>query len=144
MINALFTLKVIKFLPKIRMILNVDDTWLTRSLKKEYSWIERGKSKWICNSKFTDSISLMTTISTDGWSLTAAYSKCVNGLAISKYLESLANYLQRNTSWKISEILILLDNWPINHSKIVINQMKRMKINAIFLPSYSPELAPIE
>ena len=84
---------------------NLNDTecgWhlIDKIVKKMFLDIKR-KIEMECNSKFIGIISLIVTISTYRWLFTASYSESVNELAISKYLESLANYLQRNTSWKI-------------------------------------------
>ena len=50
----------------------------------------------------------------------------------------------RIRKFKESEIGVVLDNWSIYISKIVMWNLKSKGINVYFLPTYSPEFAAVE
>ena len=142
--KAIFWVKILKMLTRIQIILNMDETSLSRNLKVEYSWVIRGKPNWIRNTRFTDSANLISTIISDGWSLTSVHSDTINSKAILSYLCSLMGYITKNTPYDLSNCLLVLDNCPSHQAKGVLNLLQSTRINVTFLPAYTPELAPVE
>ena len=104
--KALFWVKILKMLTRIQIILNMDETSLSRNLKAEYSWAIRGKPSWIRNTRFTDSANLVSTITSDGWSLTSAHSDTINSKAILSYLYSLMGYITKNTIIRLIKLFV--------------------------------------
>ena len=129
---------------RIQIILNMDETSLSRNLKVEYSWAIRRKPNWIRNTRFTNSANLISTITSDRWSLTSVHSDTINSKAILSYLYSLMGYITKNTPYDLSNCLLVLDNCPIHQAKVVLNFLQSTRINVTFLPAYTPELAPVE
>ncbi|WP_211263755.1 transposase, partial [Methanobrevibacter cuticularis] len=50
----------------------------------------------------------------------------------------------KNLFKKEIEIVIVLDNYPVHHAKILKKTCKYLNITLIHLPPYSPKLSPIE
>ena len=142
--KALFAVKVVNLLPKIRLILNLDEVCLTRNLKQQYSWIERGQSKWIRNSQFTDMIAIISTIFSWGTSFNGVFLWTINGELVKNYIENLISFISKRVDVKLSEVLLVLDNCPKHKWKQVSKFLREWGMNIVFLPGYAPELAPIE
>ena len=142
--KALFWVNILKMLPRIQLIVNMDEMLLSRSLKVEYSWTVRGNPGWIRNTRFSDSANLISAITSDGWSLTSVHSNTINSKAILSYLCSLMEYITKNTPYSLSNCLLVMDNCPTHHAKIVLDFLQSARINVVFLPTYTPELAPVE
>ena len=121
------------------------DGWcFSRSVKQNYSWLDKGRSCWLHNTKYTGSASILSAISTDGTHFTAIYSWTVNVNIFIHFVESLFMYLNKKMGKNLSKSLIIMDNCPYQKSKMVKEKLKYWKINWIYLPPYTPELAPIE
>ena len=41
-------------------------------------------------------------------------------------------------------IILILDNFPSHHARIVSRKARKLRIRLVFLPPYSPDLNPIE
>ena len=52
-------------------------------------------------------------------------------------LESIRHNLKRS-------IILILDNFPSHHAKIVSRKVRKLRIRLVFLPPYSPNLNPVE
>ena len=53
------------------------------------------------------------------------------------FLESIRHNLKRS-------IILILDNFPSHHAKIVSRKVRKLRIRLVFLPPYSPNLNPVE
>ena len=142
--GSLFWTKLLGILSSLKMIINVDGWCFSRSVKQNYSWLDKGRSCWLHNAKYTGSASILSAISTDGTHFTAIYSWTVNANIFIHFVESLFMYLNKKMGKILSKSLIIMDNCPYQKSKIVLEKLKYWKINWIYLPPYTPELAPIE
>jgi len=59
--------------------------------------------------------------------------------------EAVAEFLhQIRKSNPKGKILIILDNSKSHHAQLTIETARKLNINLVFLPSYSPDLNPIE
>ena len=115
-----------------------------RSLKREYSWLPRGITSSIINNFAQGSWSMISAILSNGefiWLI-------INGSGTSEnfwQFLSIINYAIKSTM-KDSErrFLYVMDNASIHHSNLTISKMKDLNLSIMFLPAYSPELAPVE
>ena len=71
--KVLFWAKLLYTLSHVKRIINIDGFWLSRMIKQNYSWLYRGKSSKIYNTKFTGSLSHLSTISDYGFNFIAAH-----------------------------------------------------------------------
>ena len=60
------------------------------------------------------------------------------------YIDRLLKYLKRITDVDKSKIGIILDNYSVHRSKIVINHFVNNEITQILLPPYRLEFTPVE
>ena len=144
MVEGYFCLHLLDYMNSFRLIVNVDGWILTRSIKQNYCWLEKGKSWRLYNSQYTGSMSLLSAISSDGSSFTAAYSSTIDSTTLLAFIESLMKYYSKWSIGDNSEVLLIMDNCPYQASNSTKDKLKRWKINTLYLPPYWPELAPVE
>ena len=142
--NVLFWTKLLHTLSSVKRIINIDGWWLSRTIKQSYSWLSRGKSCKIYNTKYTGSMSLLSAISSEGWSFTAAYTSTVNSDIFIQFIENLFRYINKIDAQSIPKTLIIMDNVPYQKTNKVQSVLSGRRVSTIYLPPYSPELAPIE
>ena len=67
-----------------------------------------------------------------------------NSEIFNHYLIKMNDWINKNKLFGYSKVIILLNNWPYHKSKRTIDKIKNINLNLMFLPPYSPSLAPIE
>ena len=143
-IDALFWAKLLRTLSSIKRIINIDGCWLSNAIKQNYSWLEKGKSGKINNTMFEGSMSILSAISSDGWSFTGLFHWTIDKTMFIKFLENLFRYLEMYDFHSINQTVFIMDNVPYQKTKWVKEVLLEWKANAIYIPPYSPELAPVE
>ena len=68
----------------------------------------------------------------------------INSSLFMKFMVELTSFLKRHHIDESEKVLILLDNAPSHRSKTIKDYFKASEESVIFLPPYSPELAPME
>ena len=111
---------------------------------KSYSWLKRGKSCSIRNINFTNSVNMVSAITSDGFSLWYLKSRTTNSKEIIRFLESLFKFIKITRGIEKYEIGVILDNWQTHRSELVANYVRKESARLYFIPAYAPELAPIE
>ena len=143
-LKAIFWLHLIENLNSFRLIVNVDGWILTRSIKQRYSWLEKGKSCKVYSSQYKGSMSLLSAISNDGSSLTAAYSSTIDSTIFLAFIHNLLEFYSKRAIKHNSEVLLIMDNCPYQTSGSTKDKLREWKVNVLYLPPYCPELAPVE
>ena len=140
----LFGIRFIHNLSKGWVLINIDESVIGKNTRINYSWLSKGTSYPITNMKFNNSISLISAIWSNGFSLSALVKGTNNSEIFLKFLERMIKELQVNWDIWIHRWMILLDNWSIHKSKLITDYLKKWKAKVYFIIPYSPELAPIE
>ena len=143
-IKSLFGIRIIRKLNKFSTLINIDETLFSRATKSTHSWLLKGIEWSVNNIWYTNSWSLITAITSTGSVYGAIYSNSVDAKIFVKFLKELKCFIQNKAKKDMRDCLILLDNAPTHHSKIVKDFIKNEKLNIAFIPAYWPELAPIE
>ena len=144
-LKSLFWLNLIQnFKNNIKILINVDGCVISNAIKQNYSWLSRGRSWAIFNSHYTGSMSLLSAISSDGSSFTAAYSSTVNAKVFIAFMEDLLKFHMNRSIEDPSQVWVIMDNVPYQKSKLVHEKLKDWRLNVLYLPPYTPEFAPIE
>ena len=99
---------------------------------------------YLCNIKYSNSLSLISAASTDGWVFSGLSYAKVDSEIFRSYLNGLMEYILRRNKWAPSKVLLILDNAPIHHSNKTKEALMAAGVSVIYLPQYWPELAPIE
>ena len=144
LIKWYFTVRIAHIIEGIDLIVNIDEASFSRSLKRNRSWLKRGVEDVITNIKYSGSLSLISAITSSGSSFHATVSGWINSSLFMKFMVELTNFLKRHHGDELEKVLILLDNAPSHRAKTIKDYFKASETSVIFLPPYSPELAPVE
>ena len=101
-------------------------------------------SKEAKNALFVGSAWIISCILSNGNWISLITNNTVNSIKFVVFLENLKQWLRNNNDFNYSDILLLLDNWSIHKSIESIKKLKKIDAKILYLPSYSPNFAPVE
>ena len=70
--------------------------------------------------------------------------EAINSLNNIWFLKTLHNWITSNSYFGYERVILLLDNWAYHKSSTSISILLKLGYTIVFLPAYSPEIAPIE
>ena len=143
-IRTLFAVKFAQMVDKNTLILNFDESLINRGTKNHCSWCPKGIQKEAKNIPFVGSACIIAWILSNGCWFSLITNSTINSRKFIVFLENLKQWLQKNSKFNYSNILILLDNWSIHKSKETVWKLNKMKVKKLYLPPYSPNFAPVE
>ena len=142
--KGLFAVRLTKALSKFQILVNIDETLLSRYTKATHSWLAKGKECSVSNIWIVNSTSLITAITPTGSVFAAVTRGSVTANTFEEFLKNLDNFTSSDWGWSLQDWLILMDNAATHRSKTVKGYVEEQKLNIAFIPTYSPEWAPIE
>ena len=123
---------------KDEVILFSDAVHPTMATKVSYGWIRTGVNKEINTTASKTRVNLLGAIELDTMNIVSSSYDKINSDTMCIFLDKIKE------SYPKKKVNIILDNGPYNKSKQTTEYAKLLGINLIFLPSYSPNLNPIE
>lgn len=133
--------KIKSLIPKSAPLLFIDSVHPTMSTKLSHGWIRTGKDKAINTNGSKSRINICGAINMRNMDVvTKEYDKSINGEAITDFLQKVTDYYQNEKA-----IYIICDQAGYHKGKEVKEFLKEnSKIKLRYLPTYSPNLNPIE
>ena len=110
----------------------------------DYTWLAKACPGSIKNIFISGSLSLITAMSTTGFTYSAMSSKTVTSYGFILALSKLFKEWKRREGIERSKALLILDNASWHKAKWVLEYLDKEGISYIFIPPYTPELAPVE
>ena len=144
LIKSYFCIKVAKLLHKIDVIINIDEAWFSRTTITKRSWLKRGMDETIANIMHSGSVSLISAITSTGWSINETVEGTVNSKLFLDYLKQVLSFLIEHHGLKKEKTLILMDNASPHRANIVMEYLDSCGTFIAFVPTYCPELAPVK
>ena len=123
---------------------NIDEVLFSNSTKINYTWCERGNHNIAYNSSFTNSIALISAITSYGDWFCSKLNTRNNSSTFTAFIRELLKWLTVDLEIDPRRIILMLDNSPIHTSKESMNFLKEQKCKTIFNAPYCPQFAPIE
>ncbi len=131
--------RLLKKTNKDEPILFGDGVHPTMQTKITYGWIKKGKDKPIKTTASKNKMNIMGAIEIKTMKITVNHYDTLNSYSIAKYL------IQLKRQYRYApKIHLILDRGRYNFSKKTRINAKRLGINLYYLPTYSPNLNPIE
>ena len=143
-LKILFAIALTKRIKDVKLLINVDESTLSRSTKINYTWTLRGVSASAKNIKFSKSMNLVTAIWSSGSSYSAITKGTLNSQGFLCFLKHMISNIKETEDIDPIDIMLILDNAPIHQANVVLEFINTSKLRWVFLPQYSPELAPVE
>ena len=133
LLRRLFWVRIAKSISGIEILVNIDESSVTKGTIKNYSWLKTWRSCTITNVKFKSSINMITAITTNGlainmlqfWSTTAEIFKV--------FLDYMLSYLIAE-GVEPQDIGIILDNCTIHKTRLVREYCKCKGARLFYLP----------
>ena len=144
LLKIYFCAKLAQQLDGLDWILNMDETTINGDTKNNYTWLIRRTSGSVKNICINGSANLKTTISSTGSSYSDITKWTTDSRVIMEYLKELFQMVQNREHIPPNKTLLMLDNTPYHRAGVVMNFLESSGIEFMFLPSYTPELAPVE
>ena len=142
--RLLFWIRFSKLINNDTLLINIDEWIISNKTRLNYSWSRRGESCEVQNNNFSGSISIiMAILSTRQW-YWLVLQGTVDSDIFSLFITYLNKWLIENNMFGKKDASIILDNWSSHRSKNSKKTMINNKMNIIYLPTYSPQFAPIE
>ena len=124
--------------------INIDESSFTNSTKTEYSWLPKGKNNPIVNVWWSGrAVVLFALMSTGDW-IWYISNKTTNSGQFWKFVLLVQKFVEMCTHITMDQTRILLDNASIHLSEFTKRITKMLRVRMMFLPQYSPQLAPVE
>ncbi len=117
----------------------LDATHPTHNTVLSYAWIKKGEEKGVLTNSAGRRINYLGAININNHKQIIRSYKTINQFTVSRFLKDLR--LQSGSS---KELVVVLDQARTHQSALVKKTAKKLNITLIFLPSYSPNLNPIE
>lgn len=111
----------------------------TMATKITYGWIRKGKKIFLPTTASRTRVNLMGSINLNTMDVTIAEYKTIDSSALENHFK-----LLKDKYPNASTIHLILDQGPYNKSKETLKAAKFYNITIHFLPTYSPNLNPIE
>ena len=125
-------------------MINIDEVNFSPKVVNWRSWLKKGTSWEIFSHKYSGAVSLIWAINSEGDYLAAILNDRLNSWTFIEFLKMISYWIHSNDQSENKNVMILLDNWSIHRSKLSIEHIKTTPFKFMFLPHYTPSLAPIE
>ena len=142
--QVIFSCRILTEIFNEKYIVNIDESSFNRDLKMEYSWLPKGITSAIINQIYRGSKSMITAFWSDGEYIWVVLNENVNSSCFQDFLSILNYFLELRSLNSPNKTVVILDNAAYHSSKDTKDKMKNMNYNFMFLPPYSPILAPVE
>ena len=143
LLQKLFWVKIANILPEMKLLINIDESSISRYTTTNYSWLKTGTSCAITNTCFIKSVDLITVITTTGLVINMLKSERRNAKIFDAFLNYVIKRLEEE-GFAAGDCGIILDNCSIHRSELVMTHWRKTGIKLFYLPQYLPELAPVE
>ena len=142
--QSVFSSRIIKELLNGKYIVNIDESSFNKDIKMRYSWLPKGITYVIINQIHQGSKSMLTAFWSDGEYIWAVINDTVNSQCFQDFLWVIKYFLKRRNLDSPDKTVIMLDNAPYHSSETTKLKFNNLNLSVMFLPPYSPVLAPVE
>ena len=142
--KALFCVDQANLMKDRRLIINIDESSFDRSMKREYRWLLIGRSSALLNQNITEKLRLILGVSNRGSWFALVKESTMNSKWFWIYLKLIEKVFGDQINEWLAMPFIIIDNVPIHTSKLTKKKTDSLSFGIKYLPSYWPEVAPVE
>ena len=144
LVRKLFALKFAKMVSKKTLMIKIDKSSINRSIMTNYSWELKVKPIESKNSPFSDPLSLIMAICSNGSWMSFMIDETIDSINFIWFNSILHHWIVSNNYYEYNKVLLLLDNWSYHKSNNSMKILKTLCYTIAYIPTYSPDFAPIE
>lgn len=139
-----FAAKYIELLHAGRVIINVDESIISRTINRTRSWLPNGRRTFVAASKRLEQINIIAGVSSAGGLYYTVNRGRTNSYSFLLYICKLVEHLNATQpDWRQSTI-IMLDNAHYHLSLLMKAKLRELRVPVIYLGPYQYEVAPVE
>ena len=143
-LRMLFSFRIGKHINESTLMISIDETTFNHKVVNNKSWIIKGYSAELFNSKFVGSCSLIMAITSRGSYFGLITKGRIDSNIYLKYLIKLEEWIESTRSSISQKVTILKDNWQVHRAKKVLSFIHKSQFNYVYIPMYTPEFSPVE
>ena len=143
-LRILYSIRLAKQLKEQILLINIDEVSFAPEVLNSRSWLKKGINWELFSLKYSGSVSMILAVTSDGDYLAAILKSRWNSEAFIEFLKMINWWIDAYSINGDRRALVLLDNCSIHRSNKTIEYMKSTKLWYMFLPHYTPSLAPVE
>ena len=143
-LQAIFGCKILREIYKDSLIINIDESWFSRSVKSQNSWLPKNKSSGIININSQGRWTLIWALMSDGNWICMIHYSTTTSQDFWLFLYLLKVHLNWQNNYKDKQVVVTLDNASIHSTADVKATASKFGMKIIGLPPYWPHLAPVE
>ena len=126
------------------VIINIDESSFNRYIRREYSWLSKGRSTPIVNDRTKRRAWLtLATWNTGVW-LAMALSETMDSKRFCLFLKILELIISRHCHNFEKLLTVIMDNARTHSSRLTKKVIEGLEFKIRFLTPYCPEVAPVE
>ena len=142
--KGLFWVQYLKLLFSGGFITNWDESSFDRSVRRDFSWLPKGKGGSILNSTISNKSNLILSVFSNGGWICMIKDETTKSRDFWIFLAALWMIVRSKSENENLQLTVVLDNAKIHHSWLTTKLINILNLNIVYLPAYSPELAPVE
>ena len=124
--------------------MNVDECSINHKTKSNYSWTPKYEWKDFQNAPFSDSISVVLWVVSNGDWVWSIIKHTINSEIFSTFSKHLKGWTMKKYPSYRNEFTFILDNCSSHRSSVTMRALAELGCRIDFIPAYSPQLAPVE
>ena len=142
--RMLFSIRLLSTIYQSILLINIDETLITKDTKSNYSWTPIGQNSEAWNSRFKSSLNLVLAVFLNGSWIEMLSNNTLTTDRFIVFLIILKKFLEENNYFEFKRIIIMLDNLSSHRTDKVLNKWLKCNFDLCYIPPYSPSLAPVK
>ena len=143
-LQAAFSCWLLQSIYEDCMIVNIDESSFSRSVKWMYSWLPKSKTSGIINTLFKGRTTLILALLTNGHWISMTIDETAKSEDFCLFLCVLKNFIEKWFMRTYSAIKLTFDNATVHLTKQCKEVWNTIGFEILTLPQYWPHLAPAE
>ena len=144
LLKCWFAVHIIPNLSEFDMVININESSLSRATKLTHSWLTKGKACKLNNIWYSSSTSLIAAITSRGDAFAANTAGSVNGQMFLEFIVKLWKFIEKTCKIQAHKCQFMFESAMTHRSSRVVDYWKQRNLSITFIPPYMPELALIE
>ena len=142
--RSIFSFRILLNMYRKRLIVNVDESSFGRWVQTNYSWLPKGITSPIVNARWRGRANLIFGLWSNGRWMAVIQNENGTAKNFKLFMIFLKKYIHSWYKSSVQPYWVILDNSAIHFTESVRKLAKTIGIEHNSIPSYSPNLAPVE
>ena len=143
-LQCIYSWRMLRTLKRNEILINIDESSFSRSVKWNYGWLPKGWSAPILNTRWVGRISIIFALISEGSWLCMSVNDTTKSIDYWIFLMLLSNFIKIRIAQCETPVKLMVDNASIHLSTPSKRTATFYNFEIHSLPPYSPNLSPVE